>query len=38
MSTGKCRELCDALTVVPLPGLAAVALGAAGRAEVECYT
>lgn len=27
MSAGKCRELPDALTVVPLPGMAAVASG-----------
>lgn len=27
MSAGKRRELCDALTVVPFPGLDAVALG-----------
>lgn len=38
MSTGKRRELRDALTVVPLPGLDAVALGPAGRAEAEFCT
>lgn len=35
MSAGKCRELHDALTVVPFPGLDAEALGAAGRAEAQ---
>lgn len=38
MSAGKCRELHDALTVVPFPGLDAVALGAAGRAEAQRCT
>lgn len=38
MSAGNRRELRAALTVVPLPGRDAVAVGAAGRAEAECCT